>query len=339
MAPVSLNVKATNEQKYSVTVDSDQTVADLKQNLESLCDTPAAQQRLIYSGRVLKDTDKITATGLQDGHTIHLVKVRPATAAPATATPTGTSTPSMPSTNTAPGTAATAPNPAQPAGGFAGMHPLFMPSGTMGAFGGGAQPGGAGAGAPDFGQMMQNPAFQQLTQQIMQEMSANPQLAQSMLTGQMSPEMMQFMMRPEVMRLMMDPAFLQNVMQMEQALGGARGGPGMMPGMASPPGQQTFGATATPTSTGGPAPPTGQPAAFNPMLASLLFPQGGPNQPQAQNQEPPEVRFQVQLQQLSDMGFYDADSNIRALLATGGNVSAAIERLLNQSSQGAGGGV
>jgi hypothetical protein len=44
--------------------------------------------------------------------------------------------------------------------------------------------------------------------------------------------------------------------------------------------------------------------------------------------EPPEVRFQNQLQQLTDMGFYDADANIRALLASGGNVNLAIERLL-----------
>lgn len=43
--------------------------------------------------------------------------------------------------------------------------------------------------------------------------------------------------------------------------------------------------------------------------------------------EPPEVRFQVQLAQLNEMGFYDSESNIRALLATGGNVQAAIDRL------------
>jgi hypothetical protein len=31
---------------------------------------------------------------------------------------------------------------------------------------------------------------------------------------------------------------------------------------------------------------------------------------------------------LNEMGFYDADANIRALLATGGNVHLAVERLL-----------
>lgn len=43
---------------------------------------------------------------------------------------------------------------------------------------------------------------------------------------------------------------------------------------------------------------------------------------------PPEERFQVQLQQLQDMGFTNAAQNVRALLATAGNVHAAIEYIL-----------
>lgn len=44
---------------------------------------------------------------------------------------------------------------------------------------------------------------------------------------------------------------------------------------------------------------------------------------------PPEERFEVQLQQLQDMGFTNASQNVRALLATGGNVHSAIEYILN----------
>lgn len=44
--------------------------------------------------------------------------------------------------------------------------------------------------------------------------------------------------------------------------------------------------------------------------------------------QPPEVRFQSQLQQLATMGFVDREANIRALTATGGDVNAAIDRLL-----------
>jgi ubiquilin len=44
---------------------------------------------------------------------------------------------------------------------------------------------------------------------------------------------------------------------------------------------------------------------------------------------PPEERFREQLTALRDMGFSDQDSNIRALTATGGNVEAAVDRLLS----------
>ena len=42
----------------------------------------------------------------------------------------------------------------------------------------------------------------------------------------------------------------------------------------------------------------------------------------------PEMVYATQLQQLQDMGFYDRQANIVALTATGGNVNAAVERLL-----------
>lgn len=45
--------------------------------------------------------------------------------------------------------------------------------------------------------------------------------------------------------------------------------------------------------------------------------------------EPPEVRFRDQLAQLEEMGFSEKTANVRALLATGGNVEAAIEYLLS----------
>ncbi|KAK4535062.1 hypothetical protein CDCA_CDCA03G1087 [Cyanidium caldarium] len=44
-----------------------------------------------------------------------------------------------------------------------------------------------------------------------------------------------------------------------------------------------------------------------------------------------EQHFATQLQQLREMGFYDTDACITALRATGGNVSAALDRLLNSS--------
>uniref|UniRef100_A0A0N5B0P5 Ubiquilin n=1 Tax=Syphacia muris TaxID=451379 RepID=A0A0N5B0P5_9BILA len=46
-------------------------------------------------------------------------------------------------------------------------------------------------------------------------------------------------------------------------------------------------------------------------------------------QQPPEERFRAQLEQLSNMGFNNREANIQALLATFGDVNAAIDRLLS----------
>jgi len=58
------------------------------------------------------------------------------------------------------------------------------------------------------------------------------------------------------------------------------------------------------------------------------FPGAGSTPSAPADTRPVEERFQVQLQQLNDMGFNNAQQNIRALLATGGNVHAAIEYIL-----------
>lgn len=42
----------------------------------------------------------------------------------------------------------------------------------------------------------------------------------------------------------------------------------------------------------------------------------------------PEARFQQQLEQLNAMGFVNREANLQALIATGGDINAAIERLL-----------
>ncbi|XP_075105573.1 ubiquitin domain-containing protein DSK2b isoform X2 [Nicotiana tabacum] len=48
---------------------------------------------------------------------------------------------------------------------------------------------------------------------------------------------------------------------------------------------------------------------------------------------PPEELYATQLAQLQEMGFFDTQENIRALIATAGNVHAAVERLLGNTGQ------
>jgi len=73
---LTFNVKSSSDAKYVLTLPASTTVADLKNKLSSseYADIPAARQRLIYSGRVLKDPDTLASYKIKDGNTVHLVK-------------------------------------------------------------------------------------------------------------------------------------------------------------------------------------------------------------------------------------------------------------------------
>jgi ubiquilin len=75
-SPVTFHVKSSSDAKYTLTLNLSLTVLELKNKLagSDYADTPADRQRLIYSGRVLKDADTLASHKIKDGHTIHLVK-------------------------------------------------------------------------------------------------------------------------------------------------------------------------------------------------------------------------------------------------------------------------
>jgi ubiquilin len=156
-------------------------------------------------------------------------------------------------------------------------------------------------GNPQIAAMMNNPQAAALMnnpevmRQTVEMMSANPQLLQAALQSNPAyqnapPHMQQLMARPEFLRMAMEMSF--------------GGGAPMAP------------------------PQQGNEEQYMQTLAALMS-GGGAAPVEGNTGEPPEIRFQSQLQQLNEMGFYDPDSNIRALLACGGNVNLAIERLLS----------
>jgi ubiquilin len=75
---VTINIKSTNA-KYTLSVQLSITAIELKNKLSTpeYADVPASSQRLIYSGRVLKDGDTLESHKVKDGNTIHLVKSAP----------------------------------------------------------------------------------------------------------------------------------------------------------------------------------------------------------------------------------------------------------------------
>lgn len=104
--------------------------------------------------------------------------------------------------------------------------------------------------------------------------------------------------------------------------GASSGGAGFDPALA----QQLFGMGAGAGGAGAPGANAFAPG-NNPFGAFGGGAFGG-SAPPAADTRSTEERFQVQLQQLNDMGFTNASQNVRALLATAGNVHSAIEYIL-----------
>ena len=202
--------------------------------------------------------------------------------------------------------------PAQPAAPQAGA-PGAMPQMNFGAgglgLGGGFPPGmmpamgGFGGGFPpslDPAQMEALLSSPELSMAL-DMFAQNPQLMDTMISSQpqlqqmlaSNPGMRRMLTDPAALRAMADPANLRAMAQMQSMmtqLGGTGGmGAGDMGGLPFP----GFA-----------------PAGTTPAL-------------------PPAQLYATQLQQMAEMGFVDADANTRALQATGGNVNAAIERLLS----------
>ncbi|XP_046839317.1 ubiquilin-1-like [Xenia sp. Carnegie-2017] len=203
-------------------------------------------------------------------------------------------------------------------------------------------------------QMTQNPELMQnmmsspYFQNMMNQMAQNPELISSMLrTNPMFagnpqlqqqvtsnlPMMMQQMQDPRFQQLMSNPRALQAMMQVQQGMQSLQTeAPGLFSGTVPTPGvntgtssttNPTTPSTTTTTNTSGNAQtPSGSDAVMNQLMNQFLSTMG-------QTSTSPEQRFRAQLEQLTSMGFSDHERNLQALIASGGDVNAAVERLLS----------
>jgi len=327
---ITVNIKSSGDNKYEVVIDPSITILELKQEIATKADVTPDRQRLIYSGKVLKDGDTVESYKIQSGHTIHLVKSAAARAAAASgdgATTTGTTT-----NNDAGGV------PSSIASGQGSFNPLAdltgaryagytqLPSASM--FG---PDGGMNSGMPDpeqLSQMMSSPMFQEQ----MNAMLSNPQMLDFLIQQNpqlraMGPQVREMMQSPFVRQMMSNPEMMRSMMEMGRNQMGGTGSAFPAPG--NPTGESTDASTATSDTTTTPAAnpfgslfPGGVPP--NPFLFGNPPPQDTP-----QDTRPPEERYEAQLRQLNDMGFFEFDRNIEALRRTGGSVQGAIEYLLN----------
>jgi len=189
--------------------------------------------------------------------------------------------------------------------------------------------------APDLDtmrNMLDNPTFVS----VLEGMAQNPEMLQNLIRasgGMMGgidandPMVGAIINNPDMIRSMLNPQMMRTMLDMQAAMQGGGGGGGI-PGRG-----------AAPNSTGAPG-GMGAGMPFAAMMEQLGRGFGGSQgggggnnlwvpPPPVQN---PEETYAEQLKQLQEMGFWDREANIRALQATGGNVSASVERLLNTMS-------
>jgi len=197
-------------------------------------------------------------------------------------------------------------------------------------------------------QLLQNAMQMPQMQEMMHQFSSNPELMNLLVSSNpllandpnlanqvrsQLPTIMSQMQNPEFQSAMTNPEVLSAMMQIQQGMQRlTNAAPGLLPGMGINP----MGGTARP-----PAAPGNMPNnAYNmqnlmsQMVSSLNS--GGGGQPAGGVRAPapnPEVAYQAQLQQLTQMGFVDAHANLQALISTNGDLNSAIERLLQQRDQ------
>ncbi|KAH9028449.1 hypothetical protein EDB83DRAFT_2524279 [Lactarius deliciosus] len=359
---IVINVKGPSELKLQLTINTDKTVADLKQAIADKSDVPADRQRLIYSvtagaelrhltltlsrisiGTALEqDDDQLSVYKIQSSHTIHMVKGA-ARSAPASSSAQSSAPQPLPNMQTGQNVhdPLTQLNSHMGYGAMAGLNPFA----DM----------GVNPNDPNMLQsMMNSPEFLQQMSSLMsnpaifeQALALNPQFA---AIGPQAREMFQ---SDRFRQMMSNPDTLRSMIQMASVmrgagidpLGGPLGGPTQsgFPAPGNPNTSQASTASApavpgtTPAASGtAPVPnpfgPLGDPSALMQLLGGAGGASGfgsGVGASPLPSGPPPEERFQVQLQQLQDMGFTNASQNVRALLATGGNVHSAIEYILN----------
>ncbi|XP_063982563.1 ubiquilin-1 [Diachasmimorpha longicaudata] len=215
-------------------------------------------------------------------------------------------------------------------------------------------------------QLMRNMLVAPYTRSILEAMADDPAIAESVLASNpffrsnpqmqeqmrtMLPAFIRQMQNPQIQSVVTNPDALAAIMQIQQGMEQLRtvapefvgtmglgnqtvppiptgGAPAMQQQQ-----QQQSPSTGTETGATGattnPADPARESNDFFSqfmarMVSSMALNQGG----EGDSAVPPEERYRAQLEQLTAMGFLNRDANLQALIATFGDINAAVERLL-----------
>ncbi|KAL1835852.1 hypothetical protein VTJ49DRAFT_5971 [Mycothermus thermophilus] len=230
---ITFKVKCPNDKTHTITMAESATVLDLKTKLagSDYEDVPPERQRLIYSGRIMKDSDALSVYKIKNNNTVHMVKSARSNPTPAsTSASTSTPTPA-----------------AVPQNMTAGTHAGDVLAGLTGArYAGHANLPSLDAFGPDFGMgappspeqmadMMQNPMFAQM----MNEALNNPQIIDTMIRNTPTlanvPNAREILQSPQFREMMTNPDMIRMAGRMRQVLQGqnpAFPAPGVVDGTA-----------------------------------------------------------------------------------------------------------
>lgn len=349
MGVIKIKIKSSGDNKHDVEVDTEATIEDLKVIISAVADVPPENQRLIYSGKVLKDPETVASYKIQNEHSVHLVKSQASKNTTAASLVSGAPELSLSSGSTglmANSSSGATPNaiPSNLAAGQGSINPLADLTGAR--YAGYTQLPSASMFGPDGGMgafqdpeqleaLLLSPAFQEQMNALM----LNPQMMDMLLSQNpqlrdMNPEARQ-MLQPMFREMMSNPESLRSIISLNRALGGSggsgAGGFGSFPAPGNPLGETDNEGATDASITGGATPSFpafgGHAAGANPFANFWNTSAGS-----APDNRPPEERYEDQLRQLNEMGFGDFDMNVAALRRSGGNVQGAIDYLLSLSN-------
>jgi ubiquilin len=284
---ITFKVKTSAEGNYTITMAETATVLDLKNKLagDDYENVPAERQRLIYSGKVMKNEETLSTYKIKAGNTIHMVKSAQSNAiqnpASASSSPSGAprAAAGVP-TNMAAGTNN------DPLAGLTGAryagHIGLPGAGMFGADGGVSSTSiydgiftddlqmGAPPSEDDVANMLSDPNMQQM----MNEALNNPAMVDMMIQQnpmlRNHPHAREILSSPEFRQLMTNPQAMRQAQALRRMM--RVGGPGGASAFPAP------GATDT-TPSGAASSNPSSPPPFNPIAAGGFGGAGGTGNP------------------------------------------------------------
>lgn len=251
MSEITVTIKAAGDKKHETKVLTTSTILQLKEQLAKEMDVSVDRQRLIYSGKILKDGDTLETYKIKNGHTIHLVKG--AAKHSSNTGPSSTNSESQQKTtgevprNLAAGQSAFDPLAGLTSARYAGYNIPMPTLEDMGLNSDGQQM----FDEQQMERMMENPAFQESMRNIL----SDPQMIdymtqQSPSLRAMGPMAREMLQSDYVRNMLTNPQMLRSMLQMQRMMSGASGNSGARNASAFPAPGNTTASNTTNAATG-----------------------------------------------------------------------------------------